>query len=733
MTTLSVTAAIAAYKANIKLSPISISDSANNISINIDELFKLFIHNKIVDITETGDQSPLSITAKQLKNDNVMITKLLQVYSLNITNTPIVDVDSILTNTNPVSISVSDSANNIKNSANLTKLIGIGTKLLSITETGKISPINLTVEQYETSIANKFTNFTAAVSNSPVSLLATLLSDNKVSNLSIRDSSNLIAVNLDTFSTLGTKLTALSLSDSIKTLDINLNQLINNASVLAKIKGTYHLTINNALTSSLNNLAINSHITSILLVDSASNINDTANLAILLGLGKKLTSITQTGTITPITLNAAQYKSSFTNKFTNFTASINNASTTLLNTLSKDSHVSSVNIIDTANKISNNLDKLQALGNKLTTISFKGVSNVLTIRSNQLAIDAEALSKISGSYSLTISEVSSTDIAIVLSNPLVNSISITDTAANIANNLNNIQDNVSFITKIILTDSPATLTISEAQLNRDSSALALITSTGSFTINDLTFTTNTYTLKITNVLAADIPIILANPLVTSIFITDDSNEISTHLDVLQANIQDITAITFSDIPTSLTISPTELITDANVLNLISSSNPNILFNIDLGALGSVSNIDTANGNINLIFNPNTTGTPSAINFESINHFSNHDKISFSTDLSVVNNSAGTDLGIAVIDTNTGIATFDPSDISLQQQIVAVENAITLDSTPVAGNTALWMNGSDSYAFITDTELGVSGGDNLIKFVGVDASHLSVVNGAIIYI
>ncbi len=43
MTTLSVTAALAAYKANIKLSPISISDSANNISTNIDALFNLFI------------------------------------------------------------------------------------------------------------------------------------------------------------------------------------------------------------------------------------------------------------------------------------------------------------------------------------------------------------------------------------------------------------------------------------------------------------------------------------------------------------------------------------------------------------------------------------------------------------------------------------------------------------------------------------------------------------------
>ena len=734
MTTLSVTAALAAYKANIKLSPISISDSANNISTNIDALFNLFIHNKIIDITQTDNLAHLTITATQLKNDAGVLTKISNPYSLNITNVPIAKVSSILSNTNILSISVSDSASNIKNSANLTSLINIGAKLTRITETGNISPITLTVQQYGTSIANKFTNFAAVVSDAPVTLLPTLLTDNKISNLSIKDSSSIINNNLDTFNTLGSKLTAISFNGSLNTLNISLTQLINTAAVLAKIKSPYHLTINNAPTSYLSNLIANNHVSSILLTDSANNINTATNLSSLLKLGNKLTSITETGTISPIVLNAAQYNSSFTNKFINFTASINNATTALINALSKDPHVSSVNIIDTAKNIANNLDKLQALGSKLTAISFTGISNGLAIKASQLTNDASTLSKVTGSYSLTVSSVSATDIETVLSNPQVTSISITDTATNVANHLNNLQDNVSFITKIILSDSPATLTITETQLNNDASTLALITSTGSITINNLTLTTNTYTLKITDVLAADVTTVLANHLVSSISITDDSNEISTQLDALQANYPHITAITLADAPTSLAINPTQLTTDANILNLISASSPTILFNVDLGSSGSISNLDTANGNINLIFNSNTTGTPTDTNFESINHFSTHDEISFSTGLTVVNNSAGAAPGIAVIDTITGIATFDTSDISLQQEIIAVENAITFNSTsPDAGNVALWSNGSDSYAFITDAISGVSAGDDLIKFIGTNVSHLSVVNQAIIYI
>ena len=732
MPSLSVTAALAAYQTNPKLSPISISDTANNVSTNIDALFKLFIYNKIVDISLVGGSTTLTITAKQLKNDHVMIAKLLPAYSLNITNAPIANVASILANDNPVSISVSDSAINIKKTANLDALINIGAKLTSITETGNISPVNLTVEQYGTSIANKFTNFTGVVSNAPVNLLPTLLSDTKISGLSIRDSASIIADNLDTFNALGTKVSAISFSSSLKTLTISLTQLINDASVLAKIKGNYHLIVNNVLTSYLSNLTSNSHVSSILVTDSADNINNPATLALLLKLGNKLTAITETGTVAPIVLSGSQYNRSFTNKFTNFTASITNASTAILNTLSNDSRVSSVSFSDTAKKIANNLDKLQALGSKLTSISI-GPPNVLAIKASQLTSAADVLNKITDSYHLTVSGVSAANMATVLSNPHVNSISITDIGVNVASQLNNLQDNASSITKIILSDSPTTLTITEAQLNRDTSALALITTSGSIIINDVTIVSNTYTLKITDVLAANVPTVLANPLVTSISVTDDSNLISTQLDALQVNYQHITAITFLDAPTGLAINPTQLSTDANILNLISASNPTILFDVDLGSSGSISNLDAANGHINLIFNPNTTGTPTDANFASINHFSANDEISFTTDLSVVNNSVGAAPGIAVINSVSGVATFDPSDISLQQKILAVENAITANPANFdAGNVALWSNGSDSYAFISDAVSGVSAGDNLIKLVGVDVSHLSVVNGAIVY-
>ncbi len=44
---------------------------------------------------------------------------------------------------------------------------------------------------------------------------------------------------------------------------------------------------------------------------------------------------------------------------------------------------------------------------------------------------------------------------------------------------------------------------------------------------------------------------------------------------------------------------------------------------------------------------------------------------------------------------------------------------------------MWMNGSDTYVLIADANAGVGSGDDLIKLVGVDISHVHLVNGALV--
>jgi hypothetical protein len=110
--------------------------------------------------------------------------------------------------------------------------------------------------------------------------------------------------------------------------------------------------------------------------------------------------------------------------------------------------------------------------------------------------------------------------------------------------------------------------------------------------------------------------------------------------------------------------------------------------------------------------------PSATVFDTINDWSTGvgNKIDFgATDLTLV--AEGTKgVGQAAISA-TGLATFDAADDTLAERIVAVEAAMTA-VTAVAGETAVWAQGSDSYVFISDGTAGVDANDVLIKLTGV---------------
>lgn len=68
---------------------------------------------------------------------------------------------------------------------------------------------------------------------------------------------------------------------------------------------------------------------------------------------------------------------------------------------------------------------------------------------------------------------------------------------------------------------------------------------------------------------------------------------------------------------------------------------------------------------------------------------------------------------------------------MQQRIVAAEHAISSANVTGSGHETMWMNGSDTYVLIADANAGVGSGDDLIKLVGVDISHVHLVNGALV--
>ena len=77
-------------------------------------------------------------------------------------------------------------------------------------------------------------------------------------------------------------------------------------------------------------------------------------------------------------------------------------------------------------------------------------------------------------------------------------------------------------------------------------------------------------------------------------------------------------------------------------------------------------------------------------------------------------------GTAVISAN-GLASFDAADNTLAEQITAVAAAIELTTGATAGEAAVWVNGANTYLFISDGVAGVTGNDIVVELTGIAAT------------
>ncbi|MCX7085740.1 MAG: hypothetical protein NTY69_09425 [Methylococcales bacterium] len=564
---------------------LALTDTGTNVVQNIDGLQSIV--RKIASINISNPTIPLAISATQLTANQTLISKIISIYTLNVSAVPTSKLGIISANGHIGSVTILDSALNINKKASLYLLSILGSKVSTITQTGSITPITLTVSQYSSALTSKFTNFTAKISDASTALMASLLTDEKISSLIIKDTSGNIATNIDALQALDGKVTAINQIGTITPLNLTANQLINDAGTLNKIVGRYNLIVSAVPIAQTSAILTNIHVKSFSIIDNATNINNPTQLSALITAGNKIASITESGTITPINLSITQYTKIFANKLTNFSVAITDAPTRLIRTLSVDTKISSISVSDSAKNISYNLDFLQSLGSKLSSITLTGAPNTLAITQAQLTNDAVTLAKVLGDYTLKISGVPVTDILTVLNNSHVVSFSIADTASNIATHLDNLQNNASIISRIVLTDSPGTLTITETQLNRDTTALALITSNGSATINGLVLIDNSYTLIVTNVLAADISNVLSTPFIKSISITDTAANIASNIDLIKSNLALINTVTITDATQALTMTEAQFINNGSLSALISGNYSVVVTDVTLGNLAIV--------------------------------------------------------------------------------------------------------------------------------------------------
>ncbi len=228
--------------------------------------------------------------------------------------------------------------------------------------------------------------------------------------------------------------------------------------------------------------------------------------------------------------------------------------------------VSTIQISDTVQNITKNLDALQAYASKITSMSTTDSTPHLVMTSAQYQKDKALLAKwgavdgqtvgITGALASTASSLPS----------YVTSIKVADSTSNIQKYLDNLQALASggILGEIVQTGNPGNITLSTAQLTADQDALDKIKN-------------HAYTLAITGATVSDVlgldsqPSLSSNAKVKAISVIDTTDAIGANLDALQRVGLRIKSIAQTDAANPLTVTGSQYKNDKSVLGKIITS------------------------------------------------------------------------------------------------------------------------------------------------------------------
>lgn len=546
----SIATAMAAIKANSR-TKVSISDTTQNIANNLESLRK--IANNINGIAQTDASTVIDVTASQWSKLGGLLSKFSTSYQLRVSGVTAANAASVASNSRVNSFSVTD------NSKNITAQMGTGlnnqSKLTSINNSTPSSLITLTATQLAnlSNVVGKFTgNYGLAVTNASVTQAVGYTNNLNIRSVSVQDTVGAVSSQLEGLRGLGLRLKEVRGSDS-NTFTVTANQVQTDALVIGKLYKGYQLSVLGASMQQAQSLASNNKLVAIDIVDSAANLS--ANLDLLKRLGTDLRSIDVTDVSQPLKMSSADYGSytSVLDKILaddNYTVAISDASVSEAQALLNDAHVSSVEVADASAAISANLNALQNNA-KVTAISQKGKTSALEVSHAQLTTYADALAKITDSYSLNVTDVSAGNaLNLAASNSRIASVAVSDTGANITSKLDDLAALGKRLTRISQSDSTTALSLSVSQWSSQMGTLSKIS--------------GGYSLQLSGVSAARAERLLDDSRVRSVSVSDSAAAISSELDKLHGLGSQLTGITQTD-SGNIAITATQWSTQASTL------------------------------------------------------------------------------------------------------------------------------------------------------------------------
>ncbi len=383
------------------------------------------------------------------------------------------------------------------------------------------------------------TIFVPQTSTDPVTVAAALttLRLKPSATVVIADSLQNILKNLDSLQSVAAKITDLTTTDSAQNLSVTATQYAKDSAILAKWGAGDGNTLDVSGVKAANAASLvaakPSYVTTIAVADTSANIQRNLDSLQTLASAGSLTQIVQTGAASTLKISAAQLAADgdALNSIKNgaYTLAISSASVSdtlglgSSPALTANAKIKSIDVSDTTDAIESNLDALQRAGLKLKSISQTDASTPLSITGTQYTQDSVAIGKILTSYHLAVIRASAAQTAALTANQKVISVSVNDTAANLAKKWSLLQRLSGSLTAITVSDSSNNIAITGDQLAQSQDLL------GKFTVDN----THTYNLAVTGVAAGQAAAVANVDHVASVKVSDSADNVAANLDDLK--------------------------------------------------------------------------------------------------------------------------------------------------------------------------------------------------------
>ena len=525
------------YTSNARIGSISIVDTTGGVEAKLDELQKLGVRLKRIEVSDAGVTSDgtdatngkIDLTAAQAKSDALVIGKIYNSYQLAVHNASLAQSASLSTNKKVVTIDIVDRGENIVKS--LAMLNRLGSQVKSVTVTDSDNPLAMSDAQlvsYDTLLGRFEGDYSVDIASSSALNAKLLLQGGggyrgavgaaysgvagaHIHSISISDTAANISSYFDGLNdqskvskvtVLGPKTAIVLTANQLATAEI---EGVN--SILSKITSGYSLKITDVAAADAADFSgssgFNAHITAITVTDAADSISD--NLLALTALGGKLESLVQTDRVATSTTPAVDFELGYaawtTHKATlekvvgNYSAILSGVSAGVAATVAADSHISAFSVTDSGAEMAKNFDALINVGSRLDevlqsdTASLKSSNSngsSLTITAAQYSAGTALLDKFSGTaYALAVTGMTVGQVLDIGSGDQVVSTTVLDTSANIASNLDALSLKVTsgLVGAITQQGTASTLAITAAQLAADANVLANLTGNYSLTVS----------------------------------------------------------------------------------------------------------------------------------------------------------------------------------------------------------------------------------------------------------